>query len=264
MAPLVTLTTDFGTRDPYVAAMKGVIHSRCESVSVVDLSHEIAPHNILEAALFIATCADRFPAGTIHTVVVDPGVGTERHPVVVSSGGYRFVCPDNGLLTLFLQKHPIEEVRIIAGPESVSRRVSGTFHGRDIFAPTAAMLACGIGMESIGPGLSELARLSIPRASREPSGIIVGEIIHIDRFGNLITNIHRTLCGGSENTGRGLAQITAGGFTLDRISDCYGDVPAGDVQALWGGSDYLEIAVNLGNAHETLGLSIADPVTILI
>lgn len=248
--PLITLTTDFGQRDPYVAAMKGVIYGIAQDVEVVDLSHDIPPHDILAGSLFLAGALPYFPDGAIHVVVVDPGVGTERRPIVLSAGGQIIVCPDNGLPTLFIREHPIDLVRLISNPRFMRETISATFHGRDIFAAAAARLARGEPFEEIGEDLDSVVTLDIARPREGPQGVVLGEIIHVDRFGNLVTNIHRSLI-----SGRFSGSVVAGGHRLGEIHRTYGDVSSGAPLALFGSSGYLEIAVNGASAAEALGLT---------
>ncbi|MBX7258996.1 MAG: SAM-dependent chlorinase/fluorinase [Candidatus Hydrogenedentes bacterium] len=250
MRPIVTLLTDFGTKDPYVASMKGVILSRCADVSIVDLSHEIPPQDVFEGALFLAEAASYFPPGTVHCVVVDPGVGTARLPIALEVGGHKCVAPDNGVLSLLSRKHSISEARMIANREFMLESISATFHGRDIFAPAAAALAAGNPLGSMGDRVATMTMLDVPRARKEDGGRLVGVVMHIDRFGNAITNILREDVGMAQAT-----DIRTGHVRLAGISETYADVETGQAVALFGSSDYLEIAVNCGNAHTQLGLS---------
>ena len=247
---IVTLTTDFGLRDPYVAAMKGVLYSECPSVEVVDLTHDIAPQDILEAALFLAGAVPYFPPGSVHVVVVDPGVGTGRRPVVVLAGKQLFVCPDNGLLTLFTREHPVEEARVISNPAFLRHPVSPTFHGRDVFAPTAARLACGAALEKVGEPAGDLVQLDVPRPERQGEHRICGAIIHVDRFGNLITNIPQGLLPGEKEV-----SVRIGAHCLAGLCTTYADVATGRPLALIGSSGYLEIAVREGNAGAQLRIA---------
>ena len=257
MSALVTLTSDFGARDPYVAAMKGVLFATCRSVQVVDLSHDIAPQDVLEAALFLVGAAPYFPEGAIHCVVVDPGVGTDRLPIVAAAGGHLFVCPDNGLLTMVAQRHGGVKAHAIANPLCSRDSVSATFHGRDVFAPAAARLAGGMPLDEVGPPVDPIVLLDIAEAAREPDGSIRGEVIHIDRFGNCITNIHRSMLVDCHAWG-----VYAGGRRLAGIQRVYNDAGKGEALALFGSSEYLEIAVNQGSAAATLGVSRGDPVVL--
>jgi S-adenosylmethionine hydrolase len=266
---LITLTTDFSTRDPYVAAMKGVISSICPQARILDLSHNITRHDIMETALFLAASIPYFPPGTIHLVVVDPGVGTERNPVVVSSGAHLFVCPDNGLLTLFVRQHGCDEIRVISHPDCMLTQRSATFDGRDIFAPTAARLACGFPFARVGKPLKALQLLPVPQPKRT-GRTINGLVIHIDAFGNLITNIPSTIIGNREwqHTGMSAVGMPASTDMTVRIRDhqmnffgeTYGSVPAGEPVVLWGSSGYLEIAFNQGSAAERLECKVGERV----
>lgn len=254
---LVTLTTDFGARDPYVAAMKAVLHSGCPGLTIEDLSHEIAPQDVLEGALFVAAAAPYFAPGTIHAVVIDPGVGADRHPIVASAGGQIFVCPDNGLLTLFLQEHPLEQARIITNPNFMRKEISPTFHARDVFAPAAARLAAGAKIEEAGEVLDTVITLRIDSPKIDQDGAIRGEVIHIDRFGNCITSIRRDLL--RQNVEY---RIHWGETTLPGIRRTYATVAPGEPLALFGGFGRLEIAVRDGNAHKTLLIPKGTPVTL--
>jgi len=257
MPPLLTLTTDFGARDPYVAAMKGVILGRCPGAQIIDLTHDIAPHNVLEAALFLAGAIPYFPEGTVHCVVVDPGVGTGRLALAVSVDGHVFVCPDNGVLTLFLRSHTLDEARSIADPAFMRDAVSPTFHGRDIFAPAAAALVSGVPLSALGREVKDLMQLDIPKVTVTDDGRLVGEVIHIDRFGNCITNIHRGRLGASA-----VNEVGVGAHNLPGIARTYGDVLPGTALALFGSSDHLEIAVNQSSAAKELGVSVGDRVRV--
>lgn len=249
MAGLITLTTDFGTRDPYVAAMKGVILRVCPDARVVDLTHEIPPQDLWEAALFLAGAAPWFPVGTVHLIVVDPGVGTERRPIAAAAGGQLFVCPDNGVLTFLLRTCDFERAHLINNAAFMLPAVSATFHGRDIFAPTAARLAAGADLASVGPPIDSIEQLDAPEPRRRRDGEIAGEIVHIDRFGNAITNIPASMIDAVH-----VPEVRAAGIVIASISRTYGDVPADKALALIGSSGYLEIAVNRGNAAAALGL----------
>ncbi len=191
-------------------------------------------------------------------IVVDPGVGTDRLPLAVSAGDYIFICPDNGVLSLFLQQHSMEEARIISHPSCRLEPTSSTFHGRDIFAPAAARLASGFPLSRIGKSVSEIARLDLAKPIREADGTIHGQIIHVDHFGNLISNISQSLFG--EERIESKVGIEFNGNSLNFIARSYESVPAGETLALWDSFNFLEIAVNRGNAAETLGISVGDNV----
>lgn len=254
--PVITLITDFGMRDPYAAVMKGVIRARCPKARIEDLSHEIAPQDILEGALFLAAAAPFWPSGTIHTAVIDPGVGTERRPLAAQAGGQVFVLPDNGLLTLFLEEYPLECAYVIENPEFVLPVTSATFHGRDVFAPAAAQLASGARLEEAGPPAGDLCLLSVPKPVCEAE-LVHGEVIHVDRFGNAVTNISRKMLDGGISY-----RVQVSAITLSCIHGTYAAVQMGEPLALFGGTGLLEIATRNGSACDTLHLGIGAPVTL--
>jgi S-adenosyl-L-methionine hydrolase (adenosine-forming) len=249
MRPIITLTTDFGSRDPYAAAMKGVCYTLCPDANVVDLSHEINHHDVVEGSLFLGACAGDFPPGTVHCAVVDPGVGTDRRPIVAKCGGRIFVCPDNGLLSRVVQRLGFEYAWRIEHPDCFAELVSDTFHGRDVFAVTAARIAGAMPPESVGTPVEEPQRLAMAEPHVRPGESIFGEVIHVDRFGNLITNIERGTLDSFE-----LRVLNIGDIQLDGISRTYADVPRGQPLALIGGSGLLEVAINCGNASNDFSI----------
>ncbi len=255
--PIVTLTTDFGTRDPYVAAMKGVILAGCPGARVVDLSHEIAPQDVVEGALFLAGAVPFFPPGTVHVAVVDPGVGSARRPIAAAAGGQTVVCPDNGLLTVLARDHPVDAAHAIESRGFTRDEVSATFHGRDVFAPAAARLAGGAPIAEAGPAVapSLLARIDLPVPVIDPRGRVYGTVIHVDRFGNAITNLARA------DLPPGATHCAAGEHLVP-LRRTYADAAAGEALALFGSAGLLEIAVNRGRAADRLGLRRGDTVTL--
>jgi hypothetical protein len=244
-------------RDPYVAAMKGVLHTMCPGAQIEDLSHEIGPQDILEAALFWAASVPYFPPGTIHVGVVDPGVGTGRRPIVLQVDDQVLVCPDNGMVGLLLHCDDTAECRVISHPSCRRENVSATFHGRDIFAPTAARLAAGFPFEEVGEAIDDYERLELPAPTLREDGVLVGTVIHVDRFGNAVTNVHN----GALN-GRVVQSVHAAELPALPMRHTYGEVDAGEALALVGSAGYLEIAVNQGNAAETFNLTPGSPVEI--
>ena len=258
--PIITLTTDFGTGDPYAAAMKGVLLHRCPGARIVDLSHEIAPQDRVGAALFAEAAMPWFPAGTVHVVVVDPGVGTVRRPVAARAGGQCFVFPDNGLMTLLFRRLVVEEARTVAQCPFLPTEISRTFHGRDIFAPVAAWLAMAHPLDTLGPPAGSLVELHLPGHRVDEGGDVSGEVIHIDRFGNCITNIPATLF--ADLSVPHTAAIPGRDKPLP-LRGTYADVKRGDALALAGSMGRIEIAVRNGNAAGTLGLRRGDPVRIV-
>lgn len=251
---LVTLTSDFGYSDYYVGAMKGAILAINPHVAVVDLTHEIPTCDIAAGAFTLWHAAREFPPGTVHLAVVDPGVGGARRGLVLRACEMFWVGPDNGLFHFALSDSTCEAFEIAAA-ELIADTASPTFHGRDIFAPIAAHLARGIEPRQVGPPVNDPARLDIPSLVQE-GNLIRGEIISVDRFGNLITNIARA---DLPAAGRGV-EIRAGGFATTGLSRTYGDVEPGVVLALFGSSERLEISVNQGSAAVQLGLQVGDPV----
>lgn len=261
MAPIITLTTDFGTRDAYVAAMKGVILSRCPDVRLVDVTHEIAPQEVMEAAFVLRGAAPHYPEGTIHLVVVDPGVGTSRRAVALCHGGHRFVGPDNGVFSLALDESPPDEAVVLDRP--AFWRVpepSATFHGRDVFAPVAAHLAAGLALADVGTPTDRLEPLHWALPIADEQGV-QGWVVHIDRFGNCITNISRSLF--DERCAGRRVRCYAGGAILAGVRTTYDTVAPGEPLALFGSSGLLEIAVNTGNAAELIGIRKGAPVNLV-
>ncbi len=253
----ITLTTDFGMRDPYVAAMKGAILHRCPEARIHDLSHEIAPGDVMEGAFFLRSCIGQFPRETVHLVVIDPGVGTDRRRLAVRAAGQYFVLPDNGLLTLVLANSELEWGRSIDDTPLLNHPVSNTFHGRDVFAPIAAHIAAGGEPEEIGPMVDDVVRLSFPVVLQE-DGVVTGEIIHIDRFGNALSNIRRTDFHGSTKA----CTVTLGSLEFDRISTTYGTSDPGTPVVLFDSSGFLEVAVNRMNASHAFGIKQGDTLTV--
>ncbi|HKT79611.1 MAG TPA: SAM-dependent chlorinase/fluorinase [Vicinamibacterales bacterium] len=249
--PVIAFLTDFGTHDHYVGVMKGVALGICPEAALVDITHEIPPQDVMAASLQLAAAYSYFPAHTVFVVVVDPGVGTSRRALAVEIGGYRFVAPDNGVLTTVLEDASRADVVELTSKQHTRATVSRTFEGRDRFAPVAAWLANGATLADVGAPVAhdDVVRLYLPRASAT-SGRIDGVVIHVDRFGNLITNITRQLF--DEQGGSPQATLDVAGSRIDAVSTTYGDVPAGALCALFGSSEYLEIAVRGGSASRQL------------
>jgi S-adenosylmethionine hydrolase len=253
--PTITLLTDFGTRGIYVGAMKGVIAALCPTATMVDLTHEVTPQAIREGA-FLLDCAYRFfPADTLHVAVVDPGVGTARRAIALDLPGVgRFIGPDNGLFTPLLLAHPAISARLIANPAfsitQLGGPISATFHGRDLFAPAAATLASGADFATIGPPIdgSTLVQLRQFWATTGKNGELRGEIIHIDRFGNLITNIRRDALAALTNTEHERLRVAGGGHICRGLINTYGSRAEGEIVALIGSGETLEIARVNGRA----------------
>ncbi len=243
--PVITLTTDFGVRDPYVAEMKGVVLGLAPEVRLVDITHEVDSHDVIGAALALEAAIPFFPQGTVHLAVVDPGVGTARRGLVVTTAAAAFVAPDNGLLTPVFARGAWRAFELSASDLRLSR-VSRTFHGRDVFAPAAAHLASGVPPERFGPEANDPVRLPWPEV-RAVGGAMTGTVVHVDRFGNLITSIAADAI---ERLG-GAASIHIAGRHLPLVGT-YADLPLGAVGALIGSSNRLEVAVREGSAAVVL------------
>ena len=248
--PIITLLSDFGLRDPYVAEMKAVILSICPEAYIVDISHEIQKFNIRMGAFVLASATPYFPSGTIHVAVVDPGVGTKRRSLVVETKRCLYVGPDNGLLMLSAQRDEILHVHNIRNQRYMLPRVSRTFHGRDIFAPAAAYLARGHPPSEFGP---EIYDHLIPKFAKPHfrEGKLFGEVMHIDDFGNIISNISmKELEKVGVHEGYPL-RVKLGGRALElRLCSAYGEVPVKTPLAIVGSHDFLEVSVNQGNASK--------------
>lgn len=256
---IITLLTDFGLGSHYVAAMKGVITSICPQANIVDVAHDVPPHDIRCAALLLDDVVDWFPAETIHVAVVDPDVGTDRAIVYARIGGQNFIAPDNGLLSKLASRIPPEKIIRLSEPAYWLKQVSATFHGRDIMAPVAAHLASGLEPERLGPAMLGLTTLDWPTA-RQRSDRIDGVVIEIDAFGNLITNITADLFAGRPTDRR--ACVVCNIYETWGIYRAYGDQPSGTLVALIGSSGRLELAIVRDNAAERLGITVGAPVTL--
>ncbi len=256
----ITLTTDFGNSDQYVSAMKAVILGINPEVRLVDVSHEIPPQDIMAAAWVLKNSAFLYPAGTIHLVVVDPGVGTDRNPVAVRIGEQLFVGPDNGLFSLIADRDPYDAV-LLDDHTYWRSECSSTFHGRDIFAPVAAHLSRGLPLHDLGSSLQELITYhwALPIADEEG---IQGWVVHIDHYGNLITNISEDMV--RKMAGTHAVKVYAGSTIIKKLSETFADVAEGEASAVIGSSGMLEIIVNKGNASRFLSVEKGAPVTVLV
>jgi S-adenosylmethionine hydrolase len=257
---VVTLLTDFGMKDGNVGVMKGVILSIAPHVQIVDLSHLISPQNVAEAALILSRSAPFFAAGTIHVAVVDPGVGTNRRPLAAQIGSQRFVLPDNGLLSFLLERAEQmgESVEIVQldQPRYWLAQVSHVFHGRDIFAPVAAHLAMGVSLAELGSPITDPLRLALPSPQRTKTGLR-GEVIHIDHFGNITTNIRCEHLLGAKKL-----VVYLGEHRVDGLVHTFGERPAGQAVALFGSSGDLIVSIVNGNAAQNLGVQVGDPLDV--
>lgn len=241
----ITLLTDFGTSDGYVAEVKGVLFSLAPQARILDLAHDLAPQDIMAARLAVARYWRRFPPGTVHMVVVDPGVGTERAALAVTSEGRMLVGPDNGVLSPALFSLDAEVVRL-----DVPADAAPTFHGRDVFAPAAAALAGGTDLAALGEPFTGALRLRTPSPRHQSDRSVLGEVLTVDRFGNIITNLRPAGGGGS---------VELGGLRVE-LARSYGHVPRASMLALIGSSGFVEIALREGNAARELGAARGMPV----
>lgn len=245
---ILTLTTDFGSDGPYVAAVKGVVLGLAPGTQLIDVSHSIAPQNILEGAFMLADIVEVFPRGTVHLAVIDPGVGTARRLMAVSIARQWFVLPDNGLITGVARKHEPESIWELTNPDIRLPQVSATFHGRDILAPAAAHLVLGRNPSELGPPMSSFIRIKNFSPVEDDDGAC-GEVIFRDSFGNLITNLH------ASPLGLGPSDewcIEVAGARIEGIRRTYGDCESGTLVALIGSTGWLEIAVVNGDAGRQL------------
>jgi S-adenosylmethionine hydrolase len=256
--PVIALLTDFGARDHYAGTMKGVVLTICPDVTLVDISHEIPAHDVLAGALELAAAYKYFPAGTIFLVVVDPGVGSQRRGIAVDTGDFRFVAPDNGVLTAALEEHAPRKVVELSERRYARPTVSRTFEGRDRFAPAAAWLAKGIELTALGRPAGAIQVLDIPRAALDGDRI-AGQVIRVDHFGNLITNIDRRLF---DRLAGGSLEIRAGPHQISKVVSTYADAAPGEICALFGSTDHLEIAATGSDAAAKLSLDRGAPVTV--
>lgn len=258
---VITLLSDFGARDTYVGVMKGVILSICPEVQIIDLTHEIPPQDVRTAAWHLSAAYEYFAPGTIHVAVVDPGVGTSRRPILVTGHGYFFVGPDNGIFSPLYQSGKPFEVYVLNQKKFFLKKISATFHGRDIFAPVAGYLACGTPPEKMGAAIRDPITLPAqkPKVTR---GALHGEVVSIDRFGNLITNISEEAF---QNFFKGKPfVIKASAISLKSLQKTYAKAAKHVIIATFGSSGHLEIAEVSGSAARRLEMGLGAPVTVAI
>lgn len=255
---IITLTSDFGQQDTYVAAMKGVILSVCPSATLVDITHDIPPQDVREGAFALHAASGWFPAGTVHLAVVDPGVGTERRAVAVQTERAVYVAPDNGLLSYVLAHSTAYQAVALTNPAFHRQPVSPTFHGRDIFAPAAAHLCAGIPLASLGPAVTDLQLFSASSSRWDADGSLVGEVVHVDRFGNLVTSI-----GERDGAWDRFVFARVGGSRVFRFVCTYAEAEPGELVALIGSTGHLEIAERNGSATARLAARAGDAVRVV-
>lgn len=255
---ILTLLTDFGTQDGFIGVMKGVIWGICPDVKIADLSHQIEPQNVLHGAVTLSRVAPFFPAGTVHVAVVDPGVGTARRAIAAQLGTQRYVAPDNGLLTPLIQDAEAEHLPLtfvaLDNPEYWLKSITGTFHGRDLFAPVGAHLAAGVPLEELGTLIDDPILLEMPTPEKTDTGW-TAHITLIDHFGNIRTNLHVDKV--DANT-----TIRIAGVEIDGLVKSYGHRDVGTLVALGDSGGYLEVAVVNGNAAKRLEVKVGDVINV--
>jgi hypothetical protein len=252
---IITLATDFGLSDHFVGVMKGVILGICPTARIVDITHDIGAFEIAEGAFVIAETYRWFPRGTVHVVVVDPGVGTARRPILVEAAGQRFLAPDNGVLSMVYAREE-HKVRAVTAKKLFLEPLSGTFHGRDVFAPVAARLAKGLPPAQAGKPIHDYLRLEFYKPVRTGKRFWTGAVLKIDRFGNLVTNFH------VEEFPRMLTrpfEFAIGTRRLTQLVSTFADGPFGEPVLVAGSSGYFEVAVNQGSAARLLGVASGAP-----
>jgi len=253
---IITLTTDFGWSDPFVGIMKGVILGIAPGAQIVDITHDVAAYDITEAAFVVLSSYRYFPAGTVHVVVVDPGVGTARRPIAAQAGGHYFVAPDNGVLSFVLHSEAEPPaVHHIANRELFRTPVGHTFHGRDIFAPIGAHLATGIHLDSVGEPITDFMSRPLPKAEPRGEGRLTARVIRIDRFGNIITDLQANDLGDNFN-------IRIGGVDVTRLCRTFAEGTPGEFVAVEGSTGYIEIAQNQGAAADRLRVSRGEEIEV--
>jgi S-adenosylmethionine hydrolase len=258
--PIITLTTDYGTNDHLVGVLKGVILKINPEVTIVDISHAVTPFDLLDGALAIASAYSYFPPRTIHVVVVDPGVGTERRPLLVSGQNQYFIAPDNGVLSGVFEKEANFLVRHLTSEHYFLHPVSKTFHGRDVLAPVAAWLSKNWQPGSMGEEISDFKRLALPRP-KEADGVVKGVVLKVDSFGNLVTNFKADDVP-AEALEKGEVKLQVGNQAVTRLVPTFASGGASEPVAYIGSGGYLEIAVNRGNASRILGIGRGTPVVL--
>ncbi|MGH9312151.1 MAG: SAM hydrolase/SAM-dependent halogenase family protein [Vicinamibacterales bacterium] len=250
--PVIALVSDFGTSDHYAGTMKGVILGICPDAELVDISHDIPPHDVVTAAVELAASYKYFPPGTIFLTVIDPGVGSARRGLAAETADHKFVAPDNGVLTAVFQETPPKRVVELTERRYARPTVSRTFEGRDRFAPAAAWLGKGIQLSALGRAVTDYHKLDLAPAEMKGDAI-AGRVMRIDRFGNLVTNIDRRTV--ERLAQGGSIQIEAGPHRIGRLVATYAEIGDGEVCALFGSTDHLELAANAASAVDRLGLS---------
>ena len=256
----ITLLTDFGTGDYFVGAMKGIILSVNPGAALIDITHDIPPQDVQAAAFTLLACYRSFAQGTIHVAVVDPGVGSTRRPILAVAGRQFFIGPDNGILSYVLDNEPDQTIFHITSEQFFRKPLSATFHGRDVFAPVAAALSTGLSSDSFGPKIDDPVKLSALRPVLGRNSKVSGRIIHIDRFGNCVTNIERSSL--SDNTP---VSLMVKGKRVEAFREFYGEAGADKKPfAIWGSAGFLEVSARNRSAAKMLGLKRGDEIVLRV
>lgn len=261
--PIVTLTTDFGTNDYFVGAVKGVILDIVPEAAIVDISHAIQAFDVLDGALTISQAYSYFPNGTVHMIVVDPGVGTTRRPIIASSDGYHFVAPDNGVLSMIYAREERMAVRHVTSEHYFRQPVSNTFHGRDIFAPVAAYLAKMVDSHKFGDEIQDYVRFAAPKPKPAGDNRLRAVVLKVDRFGNLITNITPEDAP-ALFAGKTAFKIVVGNKEISELRNAYAEGAPGEVFGILGSMGYLEIVANRAAAAQITGAGKGSEVNVVL
>jgi len=262
--PVITLTSDFGLNDHFVGTMKGVILKIAPEAEIVDICHSVQAYDVLDGALTIAQAYSYFPAGTVHVVVVDPGVGTARRPILVTSDGHKFVAPDNGVLSLVYAREERVSVRHITSEHYFLQPLSNTFHGRDIFAPVGAYAGKGVDQEKFGEVIDDYVRFNAPKPKPVDGTTLRGIVLKVDRFGNLITNFTPVDLPALAGVSCPPFNLKVGKSEVNEIRVNYSEGAPNEVFGIWGSMGYLEVAANRGVASQIAAAGKGSEVTIAI
>jgi len=262
--PIITLTTDFGLNDHFVGTVKGVILDICPEATIVDISHSVQAFDILDGALAIAQAYNYFPAGTVHMVVVDPGVGSARRPIIASSDRHHFVAPDNGVLSLIYGREERMHVREISSDHYFLQPICNTFHARDIFAPVAAYLTKGVDSQKFGDEVEDFVRFNAPRPKAAGGNSFRGVVLKVDRFGNLVTNFTAQDVPALFSGQAPSFKIVVGKNEITSLKNSYTEGGPGEVFAILGSMGYLEISTNRGSAAQLTGIGKGGEVSLAL
>lgn len=256
---IITLLTDFGTQDYYAAAMKGVILQINPNCTLIDVTHQVPPHDIREGAFVLANASSHYPKGTIHLAVVDPGVGSPRKPILLVTRNYFFLGPDNGLLSMAAERDGVKQAIALSSRKFFLPKISTTFHGRDIFAPVAGHLSAGVKPSLLGNEIDSWVEIQLGKPSLRKN-LLVGSVVHVDNFGNIISDIHEEQV--SRFTRGRRFMIKAGKISLRELKHGYWEAKKGELMALLGSGGFLEISVREGNAQTILKMKRGDKIEI--